>query len=170
MSAESAYPTAIVREVNGQLVLDDPVARSVFRAVAKHNCLNTFSAQADRVIHFARRMGELGRSPRDVVIVLLNVDDQNGKMLANILMPGHDWQAIRDRGEVPFARGLAGREGIQEALAIFDREAAMKLTTMEAHSPGSLQPIGVVVVDHGVAEVVLVNASGMPLRNSMAYG
>lgn len=59
-------------------------------------------------------------------------------------MPGFDWQKIRDRGEVPFARGLAMREGIRDALGFFDQEAATKLRDMTTV---------VVVVDHGVAEV-----------------
>jgi len=60
-------------------------------------------------------------------------------------MPCHNWQEIRDRGEVPFARGLAVRDGIQEALGAFDKDAAKKLEDMTE--------IAVVVVDHGVAEV-----------------
>lgn len=60
-------------------------------------------------------------------------------------MPGHNWQEIRDKGEVPFARGLAIRDGIQEALGAFDVEAATKLRSMT--------DVAVVVVDHGVAEV-----------------
>ncbi|KKT17798.1 MAG: hypothetical protein UV98_C0001G0001, partial [Parcubacteria group bacterium GW2011_GWB1_43_6] len=59
--------------------------------------------------------------------------------------PGHNWQEIRDKGEVPFARGLAMREGIQEVLGTFDKEAATKLQSM--------RDVAVVVVDHGVAEV-----------------
>src|SRR6185436_4774477 len=47
------------------------------------------------------------------VVVLLNVDDVHGGPIADMLMPGHNWQEIRDRGEVPFARGLAMRSGIQ---------------------------------------------------------
>ncbi|HEA84359.1 MAG TPA: hypothetical protein ENI04_00005 [Candidatus Wildermuthbacteria bacterium] len=60
-------------------------------------------------------------------------------------MPGHNWQEIRDQDEVPFARGLAMREGIQEALGTFDDEAAAKLQDMI--------DVAVVVVDYGVAEV-----------------
>jgi hypothetical protein len=62
-------------------------------------------------------------------------------------MPGTDWQAIRDRGETPFALGLANRPGIQEILDQIDKEAADKLRGMAG--------IAVVVVDHSVAEVFL---------------
>lgn len=138
-------PRAVVQEIDGQLVLDDPVATEVFRAVEKHNCRKTLEINADRVAHFKRRLAELGMSATDAVIVLLNVDDVNGGPLADILMPGANWQQFRDRGEVPFARGLAGREFIQEALDLFDKEAGAKLRAMP--------DVAVVVVDHGVAEI-----------------
>lgn len=136
---------AVVREVDGQLVLDDPEAVAVISAVSKHNCKNTLELNADRVEHFKRRLAERGMTADQAVIVLLNVDDVHGGPLADILMPGHNWQEIRDRGEVPFARGLAMRDGIQEALSTFDKDAATKLQSMA--------DVAVVVVDHGVAEV-----------------
>jgi len=136
---------AVVREVDGQLVLDDPIAVAVISAVEKHNCRNTLELNADRVEHFKRRLTERGMTPDQAVIVLLNVDDVHGGPLADALMPGHNWQEIRDKGEVPFARGLAMRDGIQEALGAFDKDAATKLQ--------SISDVAVVVVDHGVAEV-----------------
>lgn len=141
----SDYPRAVVREVNEQLVLDDPDARAVIGAVGKHNCKNTLELNADRVEHFKRRLAERGMTAKQAVIVLLNVEDVHGGPLADVLMPGYNWQEIRDRGEVPFARGLAMRDGIQEALGTFDKEAAKKLRGMK--------DVAVVVVDHGVAEV-----------------
>ena len=139
------YPRAVVREIDGQLVLDDPDAVAVIHAVEKHNCRNTFEMNADRVAHFKRRLAERDMTADQAVIVLLNVDDVHGGPLADALMPGHNWQEIRDRGEIPFARGLAMREGIQGVLGTFDKEAAEKLQGMT--------DIAVVVVDRGVAEV-----------------
>lgn len=136
---------AVVREVDGQLVLDDPIAVAVIRVVEKHNCRNTLELNADRVKHFKRRLTERGMTPDQAVIVLLNVDDVHGGPLADALMPGHNWQEIRDKGEVPFARGLAMRDGIQKALGAFDKDAATKLQ--------SISDVAVVVVDYGVAEV-----------------
>lgn len=141
----SEQPRAVVREVDGQLVLDDPDAVAVIHAVGKHNCRKTLELNADRVEHFKGRLKERGLSASDAVIVLLNVDDVHGGQLAEVLMPGHNWQEIRDRGEVPFARGLAMRQGIQKALAFFDKDAAEKLQAMTE--------VAVVVVDHGVADV-----------------
>ncbi len=138
-------PRAVIREIEGQLVLDDPDAVAMIRAVEKHNCRGTLELNADRITHFKQRLTERGLTASDAVIVLVNVDDVHGGPLADALMPGMNWQEIRDRGEIPFARGLAGREGIQEALAVFDQEAAAKLQEMT--------DVAVVLVDRGVAEV-----------------
>jgi len=138
-------PRAVVREIDGQMVLDDPVAVALFRAVSKQNCYNTLELNNDRVEHFKGRITERGMTAADVVIVVVNVDDVNGGPLADILMPGFNWQEIRSRGEIPFARGLVNRKGMQEILSNFDKEAAEKLENMAG--------VAVVVVDHGVAEI-----------------
>jgi hypothetical protein len=138
-------PRATVREVDGQLVLEDPDALAVLRAVAKHNCRGLFELNADRVTHFVKRIAERGAGRMELVIVLLNVDDQNGAVLADILMPGVDWQPYRDRGEMPVARGLAERTGIQDMLDLLDPEAAKRLRETDGTA--------IVVMDHGVAEV-----------------
>lgn len=138
-------PKSLVRDVEGQLVLDDPAAEAMVNALSKHNCRNTLELNADRVVHFKKRLAERGMTADQAVIVLLNVNDVHGGPLADGLMPGHNWQEIRDRGEIPFARGLAMRDGIQEALDTFDTDAARKLKDMKE--------VAVVVVDHGVAEV-----------------
>lgn len=145
-------PQAVVREVDGQLVLDDPAALGVIaaveahnRGVAKQNCRLVYDLNADRVEHFKRRIGELGKSPRDVVIVLIHVDDVHGRDLAESLMPGADWQPYRDRGERPYARGLADRQSMQNCVRFIDPQVA---DLME-----SIKGIVVVVVDHGTAEV-----------------
>jgi len=141
----SNEPRAVVREVDGQLVLDDPYAVAVIKAVEKHNCRNTLELNVDRVAHFKQRLMDRNMSADEAVIVVINVDDIHGGPLADALMPGHNWQEIRDRGEVPFARGLAMRDGIQEFLEHFDCEAATKLK--------EITDIAVVVIDRGVAEV-----------------
>jgi hypothetical protein len=137
--------TAIVREINGELVLDDPDALACIQAVERSNCRFTYEAQIDRVDHFARRCAERKLTAQDVVIVLLDVDDENGKALADILLPNYDWDAIRARGEKPFARGLAMRAGIQIVLDQIDKEASEKLK--------STSQLATVVVQRGVAEV-----------------
>ena len=107
-------PGPVLHKIDVELELDDPDAFAVILAVGKHNCRSTFVLNTDRVEHFKHRMVDRGMTATDAVIVLLNVDDVHGGPLADILMPGFNWQEIRDRGEVPFARGIVMREGIQE--------------------------------------------------------
>ncbi len=138
--------TATVEVVNGKMVLNDPVGYAVLQAVGKANCKNTLMQQIDRVKHFEERITELGLSPADVIITLLNVDDPQGGVLAEALMPGHDWQAIRDTGAIPFARGLAGREEIQSLLDAVDPKEAKILR--------DAGPVPVaIVMDHGVIKI-----------------
>jgi hypothetical protein len=144
-------PRATVRNIDGQIVLDDPDGLALMKAVEKHNCRNTLLAQAERVEHFARLAAEMGRS--DLVIVLLNVNDREASVLANALMPGANWQQYIDRGEIPCARGLAERAGVVGFLvAIDDQETASKLEAMTE--------LAVLVMDRGVAEVFLAKGAG----------
>lgn len=142
------YPRAQVRVIDGQLVLDDPDALAMIKAVAQHNCGATLTMHADAVRRFALRVRERNLSTEDVVIVLLNVDDPHGRILTDVLMPGQDqaWQATRDQGQVPFARGLAARKGIEEVVSVLDAEVGERLKRWT-------QETVVVVMDHGVVEV-----------------
>lgn len=142
-------PRATVCMVNGQVILDDPEALAIMRVVSKHNCQNTFEMNKDRIEHFRNRMIETEKFPKDVVIVVINVDDVFGCLLANVLMPDFNWQEIRDRGEIPIARGLASRDYIQFFLNIIDSDAAKKLL--------EINEVAVVVVDYGVAEIFSIN-------------
>lgn len=117
----------------------------VIRAIEKHNCKELLRLNTGRMLHFVLRMKQRGYSPNDVVVTCINVDDPNGGPIADLLMPGQDWQAFRDQGQIPIARGLAGREGIQTILQQFDCDAADKLQ----RTPG----IAIVVIDRGVAEI-----------------
>lgn len=139
------YLFATIKEIDGQLVLEDPVAFALICAINKINCKRTFDLNADRIQHFKNRITEKGLTPDDVVIVVINVDDVHGGPIADVLMPDFNWQEIRDRGETPYARGLATRAGIQEILENFDEEASKKLKTVT--------DVAVVVVNYGVAEV-----------------
>jgi hypothetical protein len=113
-------PRAIIREIDGQLVLDDPDALAVIRAIERENIrrfLATTEAMRDRVWHFASRIRDPhGDDGTRWLVIMLCVDDPNGAVLAEALMPGHDWGAIRARGEVPWARGLADRAALQSML------------------------------------------------------
>ncbi|MEI6054403.1 MAG: hypothetical protein WCQ49_03530 [Candidatus Saccharibacteria bacterium] len=146
--APNSQTIAIVHEVDGQLFLEDQDALNLVIAIGKSNCKNTFESNLDRISYFNHRVSILERSAMDTVIVIINVDSLYGADLADKLMPGHDWQQYRDIGEVPFARGLAERVGIQESLDIIDEYAAEKLRAMN--------DLAVVVVDYNVAEVFSV--------------
>ncbi len=136
---------AQVREIDGQLVLDDPDAVAMIRAVEKHNLQAVFDAQADRVAHFKQRA--ITKGVDNVVIVLLNVDDQIGGRITEELMPGHEamWQQIRESGQIPFARGLAERSSFEQLVMQLDPETGERLKTMAGKA-------AVVVVDRGVVE------------------
>lgn len=141
---------AVVREINGQLVLDDPDALAMVTAVEKVNCINTFKMNADRIEHFKGRVRALNLTSDSILILVANVDTDLGQVIADGLMPGFNWQAIRDQGQIPYARGLAGRDGIQAALNHFDPDgSATKLRAMSG--------LAVVVVDYGVVEVFSAN-------------
>jgi len=143
---------AVVRKhpETGELYLDDPDALALFKAVAKHNCFNTMDIQLDRVQHFIQRIKDLGNSPSEVCIVLIHVDAPYGAEIADALMPGFDWQAVRDAGQVPFARGLAAREGMTTIVGHIDPDTKQKMLDAGPDA------ICVVVVDHGTVEVFTV--------------
>jgi hypothetical protein len=123
-------------------VLHDPVALAIVHAVERENCRQMLmGAFRERVDHFRSRIYERGQSPSEVVIVMLNVNDPRGAQLAGVLMPDHDWDAYRARGEVPYARGLAERSGIQGLLDDVDAEQAERLRS--AH-------VAIFMIDRGI--------------------
>ncbi|ANY85513.1 hypothetical protein BB934_45685 (plasmid) [Microvirga ossetica] len=83
--------------------------------------------------------------PANAVMVILNVDDPNGRQLTEMLMANADWQPHRDPGEIPFTRGLAMRDGIQDLIGALDPYEAEKLQSMAG--------FGVVMMDRGVVAV-----------------
>jgi hypothetical protein len=134
--------------IDGQIVIKDPDALAVIDAVAKINCRHTLEVHADAVKRFSRRIVERGLSFDDVVIVLLNMNDPNGRVLGDALMPGQDalWEEMRRSGQIPFARGLAEKEGIQSVVSAFDQSMGEKLRGIGGAA-------AVVVVDHRTIEV-----------------
>lgn len=138
---------AQVRDIDGQLVLDDPMAVAVARATGKYNCWMSLVGHLERVMHFRQRIADCHFDPIECVIVIIHVDDTDvTKKMADDLLPGHDWQAIRDLGQTPFARGLADRGYIQAVLDMYDTEAAEKLRNFK-------DVVVTVMFNFGVAEV-----------------
>lgn len=101
---------------SGQVVLDPEKSATDEQIARSQSAMDFFQANAERIRHYKQRVEDLGRTGQDTVITLINVDDPIGRVLADILMPGHDWQTYRDAGEIPVARGLASKSGIPEFL------------------------------------------------------
>ncbi len=132
-------------------IIPDPEAAATDKHLAStESAMDLFRANVERVMHFTQRVNELGRSGQDTVITVLNVDDPIGGVLADILMPGQDWQRYRDAGEVPVARGLASKSGISEFL----EEAGYEIAANELAGTDKLR---VLVLDSGVALVMDVD-------------
>lgn len=104
------------------------------RSIARQNCLAFLKQNEERMVYFARRIVERGQTPQEILITCIMVDDPNGGPLAEALMPGYDWQPIRDQGQTPVARGLAVREGIQELLDKAIPEAGRALRDTPAYA------------------------------------
>ena len=115
----------------------DPAIVAVISAIERENLRRaTIAEQGDRVAHFVQRSRELGMAPSETLIVILSMDDRCGAVLGDILMPGHDWDAIRRTGLRPFARGLAGRAGLTAGGDMF--------------GIGKIEGIAVLVMDDGI--------------------
>ncbi len=50
-------------------------------------------------------------------VVCIDVDDPVWSWLVDLLMPGHDWQAFRNRNEKPVARGVVPIGLLRDAVA-----------------------------------------------------
>lgn len=121
----------------------------VGQSVAEQRCIDVALEQRERIQHFIERASSDGRNPSELVIVILSMDDQYGAFLGNALMPGQNWDVFRERGEVPFARGLAVREGVAEYLDYLGATGASKIR--EAQLP-------VLIIESGMAVVLEAEA------------
>ncbi len=148
-------PEATVHEIDGQLVLVDPQAVAVLKAVGQYNCRASFEINQERINYFAERSRL--QPPGSVVIVILNMDDPVGALLGDALMPGYDWDAIRAQGQIPFARGLAERFGVADFIAEYDIEALSQLEALDPIPTDYKSSLPVVVIDHGVIAVFPAN-------------
>jgi len=135
---------------SGPIIPSPETAATDEYIASTETAMELFRENADRVRHFQQRVNELGRSGQDTVITLLNVDDPIGGVLADILMPGHDWQPYRDAGKVPTARGLASKSIVQEFL----KAAGYQIAADELAGTDNLR---VLVLDSGVALVMGVD-------------
>ncbi len=110
-------PRAFVDVVDGRPVLNDPDALAVIQAIQARNrtvSRGILREQVDRIKYFTGRVKEKGLAVNEVVIVIINVDSMGVGILVELLMPGQNWQSIRDKGQVPLARGLAPKVPVLE--------------------------------------------------------
>lgn len=91
---------------DGECVLVDPLAAAVAGTVER---MNFFEQNADATARLVNRAKEKSVSGEEFVVVLIDVDDPDWCALADTLMPGHDWNQYRKRGEKPVARGVVPR-------------------------------------------------------------
>jgi hypothetical protein len=115
-----------------------------------------FDESAVRLSEMAyRAINVLGLDPSEVATVAINVDDPAWTDLAEKLMPGHDWQSYRDRGELPIARGSV-MWGAAEYICTVCPALSMALET--APPEGHLYAF---VMDGGGASLFVVPYTGM---------
>lgn len=143
----------VTTDKDGQVVLHDSTALGMIAAVkwanrgaAMHNCGLVYQENADRVDHFRKRLAERGASPADWCMMIADVDDPNGSILADLTMPGYDWGQYRAIGQKPIARGLVERTWLCEAVKVFDPIAADRMMMAEGFI--------VVVVTSDIARVI----------------
>jgi hypothetical protein len=87
-----------------------------------------FQPQRERLEHMAFRSTKKGLARNEFITVAIDVDDPNWSEVVETLMPGQDWQTIRDRGEKPVARGTVLAEGIIDYLCHVCPDIAPALT------------------------------------------
>jgi hypothetical protein len=72
-----------------------------------------FQYNERRLAQLAYQMTSKGFSLGDFYIVCIDVDADAWRPLVEEIMPGHDWQQYRDRGEMPMLRGAVGTEYLE---------------------------------------------------------
>ena len=91
-----------------------------------------------RLQHAAwRALNVLGMCNDEVVVVCIQVDS-HWRYIVDLLMPGHDWQSIRDMGEEPVARGSA-MWGMCKVVA--ERLPDIATAALELPPPGKVKAI-----------------------------
>lgn len=66
-----------------------------------------YQQNINRLEHMAFRTIKKGLLRDQFVMVAIDVDDLSWTEIVDVLMPDHNWQEYRDRGEKPVARGSA---------------------------------------------------------------
>lgn len=78
-----------------------------------------YDTQKDRLAQLQTRAREKTLAGEASVALAIDVDDSSWTELVAILMPGHDWEPSRARGERPVARGVVPREPMEHVVREF---------------------------------------------------
>lgn len=84
------------------------------------------------LIRLARSSLAKGKKREDLALVVIDVDDPLWRSMVDHLMPNAteaDWQAHRDMGAIPIARGTVGRTGLADSLALLSPELGETLSS-----------------------------------------
>lgn len=87
-----------------------------------------FNLNKERLEHLAFKAIKKGFTPDEFITVAIDVDDPRWKEVVETVMPGHDWQVIRDRGEKPVAGGTVLGDGVINFLCQACPDIAQALT------------------------------------------
>ena len=79
--------------------MDDAMVR------VRHDLFLQNKGRLEEMAH--RAVFEKNMNPSDFLVVCIHADDPAWIELVEFLMPGHDWQQYRDRGEKPVVRSSA---------------------------------------------------------------
>ncbi len=110
-----------------------------------------FQLNRERLAVMAASALNKGLKHDEFVMTLIDVDDSTWRPIVEQLMPGHDWQSYRDRGEKPISRGSAMASPLLSILSALVPDVETALT---ANLPEDL--IKTIVMGRGGASVYLI--------------
>lgn len=110
-----------------------------------------FQINSERLAEMATSALNKGLEPDAFIMTLIDVDDPSWTEIVDQLMPGHDWQSYRDRGEKPVARGSAMASSLLSILSVMVPDIETALT---ARLPEGC--IKTVVLGNGGASVYFI--------------
>ncbi len=81
--------------------------------------IEVYNINRDRLAELALRAKAKETKESKFVVICIDANDSTWTPLVDILMPGHDWQSMRNRGEHPFARGVVPRGLVEEVAKMY---------------------------------------------------
>lgn len=122
---------------NQQPLVYDPVGAGVLGAAERARLYEEDPPALQRLEARAQERGGCG-------VVIIDADDPFWSPFRDFLMPDHDWDAYRAKGQRPRARGVVPNETIQHLM-----ELTFQHKEMKGRAPVEMPPIAVVVFAQG---------------------